>query len=233
MKKQRKEKLIVSACMIIVVCFVLMTSTYAWYVGSDPVAVENLDLALGSTGELKVEIGVEPSGSRMEMSKVDESKAIIDMGLTQLANIEEGKIGPGAFGEVHIYISSESAACTGYNISVTPKYQFVGKEDKAILKLVQEHIKFYAKKNGESYSEEIVYREEDAPMEGLAGELVEGEETDVVLYWYWPYEYTDVPDPSVISAKDIREYDLQDTMIGNSIESIGFTFEVEGNMDEN
>ncbi len=64
------------------------------------------------------------------------------------------------------------------------------------------------------------------------GEIASGEETEIVLYWYWPYEYDDVPDKTQILAQSEREYDLNDTVIGNYIESIGFTFVVEGNTDE-
>ncbi len=232
MKNQRKQKLIVSVCMIFVVCFVLITATYAWFTESNRASMNQLNLKVDGTGELKVEIAIEPSGTRMEMSKVDENKAIIDMGLGKLANIEENKLGPGAFGEVHIYISTDSTAYDGYTISVTPSYKLVGTSHGDVVKLAREHIKFYGTKTTDGYADEIPYREEDGEMIGLTGTLAEDGETEVILYWYWPYEYADVPDKSSISAKSTREYDLQDTMIGNYLESIGFTFEVEGNLNE-
>ena len=233
MKKQRKQKIIVSACMIVVVCFALTAATYAWFTESNRAAMNGLNLALDGTGELKVEIAVESSGGRMEMSQVDNSKAIIDMGLSDLANIEKNKLGPGAFGEVHFYITCDAASFDGYTISVTPTYKVVGGNSAEVIKLAREHIKFYGVKTKDSYSEEVPYRDADTAMVGLSGELLDEGETEVILYWYWPYEYQDVPAKSSISAKNTREYDLQDTTIGNYIESIGFTFEVEGNMNEN
>ena len=88
-------------------------------------------------------------------------------------------------------------------------------------------------KTENSYSNEVPYRDADTAMIGLEGELLADAETEVILYWYWPYEYAEVPNKSNISAKNTREYDLQDTMIGNYIESVGFIFEVEGNVNEN
>lgn len=233
MNRDRKQKLIVSASMIMVVCFVLITATYAWFTKSDKAAMNGLNLTLDGTGVLKVEIQVLPDGTRMEMEKVDESNAVIDMGLSDLANIETNKVGPGAFGEVHFYLTSSSTSYNGYTISVTPTYQMVGTGSSNVLQLAREHIKFYAVKNTNGYAQEIPYREADAEMIGLTGSLNADEETEVILYWYWPYEYAEVPNKSNISAKNTREYDLQDTMIGNYIESVGFIFEVEGNVNEN
>lgn len=233
MKKQRKQKIVVSACMIALLCFTLFTVTYAWFSESNRASMSGLNLATDGTGELKVEIAIEGGSGRMEMAQVDPGNAVIDMGLQELANIEKNKLGPGAFGEVHFYISSDAASFNGYTISVTPNYKVVGGNSAEVIKLAKEHIKFYGVKGDSSYSNEIPYREVDGAMVGLNGELDIETETEVILYWYWPYEYQDVPDKASISAKNTREYDLQDTMIGNYIESIGFTFEVEGNMNEN
>ncbi len=233
MNKQRKHKIIISACMTIVLCFALFTVTYAWFTESDRASMNGLNLATDGTGELKVEIAIEGGNGRMEMAQVDSSNAVIDMGLQDLANIEKNKLGPGAFGEVHFYITSDATSFDGYTISVTPNYKVVGGNGAEVIKLAKEHIKFYGVKTNNSYSGEIPYRTADGVMVGLNGKLDTENETEVILYWYWPYEYQDVPDKASISAKNTREYDIQDTMIGNYIESIGFTFEVEGNMNEN
>ena len=237
MKKLKKQKIVVLSCMTALTCFVLLTATYAWFTESDRASMNGLELSVGDTGELKVEIAVEDANGRMEMSQVDDNNAIIDMGLKDLVNIETNKVGPGAFGEVHFYITSDTTSFDGYTISVTPNFKVVGGNSAEVIKLAKEHIKFYGVKTNNTYSEEIPYREPDGAMIGIDGKLNMGNETEneteVILYWYWPYDYQDVPDKKSISAKDTREYDLHDTMIGNYIESIGFTFEVEGNMNEN
>lgn len=366
MKIRKKEKLVISICMILVVCFSLVTATYAWYAGTDPTILDGLNLSLDDKGDLKVEIALE-SGERMEMNLVDENGATIDMALSKLINIEENKLGPGAFGEVHIFISSRSATYTGYTIKISPNYDLIEDGDEEALTLAKEHICFYAAKTENGYEQLIPYNElisiqneledsenpdenidetvdeavdealdgeneptskeeedasdtqekkeeesthenvvavaisveegsdvldntlenssnevtensvednsvennsveftanalEDAvddtveneeeeeekepePLiktlatpvvtaDGITGTLASGEETEIILYWYWPYEYDDVPDKTQISAQNEREYDLQDTVIGNYIQSIGFTFVVEGNTDE-
>lgn len=233
MNKQRKQKILVLSCMTVLLCVTLFTATYAWFTESDRASMNGLNLATDGTGELKVEISIEGAGGRMEMAQVDANKAVIDMGLQDLANIEKNKLGPGAFGEVRFYITSDATSFDGYTISVTPNYKVVGGNSAEVIKLAKEHIKFYGVKTNDSYSGEIPYRTADGVMVGFDGKLNAEAETEVILYWYWPYEYQDVPDKTNISAKNTREYDLQDTMIGNYIESIGFTFEVEGNMNEN
>lgn len=232
MISDRKQKIVVSICMIVVLCLLTGTATYAWLTNlNNRVAANGIKLDTDGTGELKVEIAIEPNGDRIEMSRVNETNAVIDMGLTRLANIEDNKLGPGAFGEVHIYITSYATSFDSYVIGITPKYTVVGGDVNVVTQLAKEHIKFYSIKNSTGYAGEISYKEVGGAMVGLEGDLAEESETEVILYWYWPYEYEEVPDRSNISATNSREYDLQDTMIGNYIETIGFTFEVEGRMN--
>lgn len=288
MKIRKYEKLVISICMLLVVSFALVTATYAWYAGTDPTILDALNLTLDDKGDLKVEIVLE-SGERMDMSQVDASGASIDLALSKLINIEENKLGPGSFGEVHIFVSSRSATYTSYNIKIIPNCDLIEDGDEDALDLAKEHIRFYAAKTDAGYEQLIPYAEmvsglnlmpesgtkeenteeidaesvvamaisleesgelipqnEDETQEsliqtkavptvtaeGITGVITLGEETEIVLYWYWPYEYDDVPDKTQISAQNEREYDLNDTVIGNYIQSIGFTFVVEGNTDE-
>ena len=257
MKIRRLNKLVISICMLIAVSFALVTATYAWYAGTDPTILEALTLTADDKGDLKVEILLE-SGERMDMSQVDANGASIDLALSKLINIEENKLGPGAFGQVHIFISSRSATYTSYDIKIIPNCDLVENGDEEVLSLAKEHICFYAVKTEEGYEQLIPYaqmtatqdvleedttesdvvavaisvEEDELTADGITGTIEDGEETEVVLYWYWPYEYEDVPDKTKISATNEREYDLQDTVIGNYIQSIGFTFVVEGKTDE-
>lgn len=240
MKIRKYEKLVISICMLLIVSFALVTATYAWYAGTDPTILDALNLSMDDKGDLKVEIVLE-SGERMDMSQVDANGASIDLALSKLINIEENKLGPGAFGEVRIYISSRSATYTSYDIKIIPNCELIENGDEDALDLAKEHIRFYATKTDAGYEQLIPYAQivsganlmpESVAAEGITGAIVSGEETEVVLYWYWPYEYDDVPDKTQISAQNEREYDLNDTVIGNYIQKIGFTFVVEGNTDE-
>ena len=62
------------------------------------------------------------------------------------------------------------------------------------------------------------------------GELELNVEKEVIVYWYWPYEYGDVPgiDASSVNEDSIRKYDLEDTMMGNYLASFSLHFEVKG-----
>ena len=168
MKSERKQKIVSSICMILVICFVIGTATYAWFTKSNRAAANGLQLSSDATGELTVEIAVE-NGERMEMNRVDENNAVIDMGLTKLANIENNKLGPGALGEVHFFITSDATSFDSYVISVTPNYTIVGGNANEVVKLAKEHIKFYSVKTDTSYDGEIPYREAEDPRVQKAG----------------------------------------------------------------
>lgn len=97
MKQSKNMKIASLISMMVIVCVAVFSVTYAWFTESDRASMDGLELSTGGTGELKVEIAVEGGDGRLEMAKVDENSAVIDMGLQELANIENNKIGPGAF----------------------------------------------------------------------------------------------------------------------------------------
>ncbi len=156
MKIRKFEKLVISICMLIIVSFTLVTATYAWYAGTDPTILEALNLTLDDKGDLKAEIVLE-NGERMDVSQIDANGATIDLALSKLINIEENKLGPGAFGEVHIFISSRSATYTSYDIKIIPNCDLITNGDEDALELAKEHIRFYAAKTDAGYEKLIPY----------------------------------------------------------------------------
>lgn len=86
---------------------------------------------------------------------------------------------------------------------------------------------------------DYVYRD------GLTGNIQKGEEKYITLYWYWPYEFSDIPEclhsfePDSIFyseyekfagkslAWSIESYDWDDTYMGNFASDLKFHFDVE------
>lgn len=190
------------------------------------------------------------------LSKVgtgDNVKYTIDFNLVAQDNIEENTFAPGAYGKVEFKILSLTSLTNGYTIRITPSFKISDRydEDTAHLtsselrELVASHVKFYAVNDAGTYSEVIPYYDENTGNCYLTGDLEEGFLKDVVLYWYWPYEYVDIPDKDNPDSpvygdyekyrklgsleEQIEAYDWDDTYIGNYVEELTFRFDVDGN----
>ena len=152
------------------------------------------------------------------MNAINANSKVIDVDLADLTNIEEGKLGPGSYGTIKFKISTTSEEEMKYIIRITPSIEVVnGVVDKSdsenqiskelLLDLVQNHIKFYAIKNIEEseanstnvYQEVIPYYFEngtnitDIITTGLTDTVSSNGVEYVTIYWYWPYEYIDIP----------------------------------------
>ena len=68
------------------------------------------------------------------------------------------------------------------------------------------------------------------------GELVFNTEIKAEIYWVWNYEYSDIPGnenlPEEELQEKIREYDEEDTMLGNYIDHIWFDVYITGQTAE-
>ena len=242
--------------MTLVVIAIIGSATVAWFLKGSPASVKNMNLTMDDKGDLVVKVKVE-DGSYKNLSQIgtgDNVRYTIDLNIVEQDNIEKNMFAPGAYGKVDFKIKSNTSLVEGYTIRITPsievneKYVEDSLSEEELFELVKMHIKFYAVNDAGKYSKVIPYYDENAlniNESCLAGELSEGIEKDVSLYWYWPYEYTNVPDkdnpqsPVYAEYEKYREidsheeqieaYDWDDTYIGNYVESLNFHFDVEGN----
>ena len=215
------------------------------------------------------------------MNAINSNSKVIDVDLADLTNIEEGKLGPGSYGTIKFKISTTSEEEMKYIIRITPSIEVVDGvaeestdenqiSKKLLLDLVQSHIKFYAIKDTEKsenaptnvYQNVIPYYFEnetnitDIITTGLTDTVSSNGVEYVTIYWYWPYEYIDIPGygideynskiynpwkevensnvfqyegkySSELSLEDrIEAYDWDDTKIGNYVTALKFHFEV-------
>ncbi len=177
----------------------------------------------------------------------------IDMNIVAQDNIEENTLAPGAYGKVELKILSRTSLTKGYKIRITPYITINDSYDEntahltrdELFNLVKSHVKFYAVNENGHYSQVIPYYDENTEECYVTGDLEEDVMKSVELYWYWPYEYVNVPDKDNIDspvyddyekyrnlgsvAEQIEEYDWDDTYIGNYVEEFKFHFDVDGN----
>ena len=292
-----KQETVLTVIMITVTTLLIIGATVAWFVGRKPVTILNNYYQAGGIDGFDVKVAIVPDSEQsngvtdlnMEeiegvpyytMNEINANQKEIDIDLAKLSNIEEGKLGPGSYGNIRFKIQTITNSEMKYVIRITPNIKVaqgipetsndgsISKE--MLLDLVQNHIKFYAVKDENQvdpnniYSEVIPYYDEnqniDIIQSGFIGTVPENN-TDgtiqyVTIYWYWPYEYTDIPgydvedysstiyNPwnnanGVISYEGkysneeypeiesrIEAYDWDDTKIGNCVSSLQFHFEV-------
>lgn len=193
----------------------------------------------------------------------------------------KNQMAPGVYGEFHLYLTPLQKSINRYRITpqillnymdgsvdqinehgliVEPSIQ----RNKEVSHLVKGHILFYAGReqlsteNGNQYiyTNQIT---ETTPYIGelhYDNELQEGTESELVLYWYWPYEYDDIPgetktkigsddafynkenfydrdklqdmEQGVASYTQEQLYDYADTKIGTYISSLKMHLKVDG-----
>lgn len=263
MKRFINQETVMLITLSLVVLVVMFGATVSWFVGETPVAVENIELSAEDIEDFKVYVMTrqEPDGDYIELNKVgtgDNVNYEIDMNLVDQNNILKKTFAPGAYGKVNFKIVSQSSNEKKYKIRIVPAIKTadaIGNSTSAVdadtlLGLVKSHIKFYAVYDGAEYEDVIVYDNECANIRteefgGYTG-TVESNETEYMsLYWYWPYEYIDIPKCLEIDDTDgkfyeefekyhgksesecIEIYDWDDTYIGNYVENLIFHFDVE------
>ncbi len=255
-KKIFQEKIILSFVMCILLCIVLFSVTTAWYSANNTAVTHGMELAAGSIGGLKV--AIEPGGPDiMLLPEVNEEGIpVIPIKLTDLNNVKEQMIAPGAYGPMAFYITSLGETVTGYSIKVKLSYK---EEDEAedklsteerekIRELMEKHISVYtdmeivSSENGQGswgkFSHPLEYYTDAETDDGTAatGDLVYNTEIKAEIYWAWNYEYTDMPGsedlPEDILREKIREYDEEDTLLANYIDNIWFDVYITGQTAE-
>lgn len=248
-KRLFQEKIVLSYVMCLLLVAVLFSATTAWYSSSNAVSAHGMTVTTGETGGLKV--ALEQGGPDiMLLPEVNEKGIpVIPIKLTDLNNIKEEMIAPGAYGPMTFYITSLGETITRYSIKVKLSYkeeaeaenQLSPEQQEEIKDLMENHISVYT--DMETVSEEGRWGKFSNPLEyytdadasdGTAakGNLVFNTEVKAEIYWVWNYEYTDIPGNENLSGEErrekIREYDEEDTMLGNYIDNIWFDVYITG-----
>lgn len=247
-----QEKVILSAVMCILLAVVLVSATYGWYAVKNSTKAYGLELKTGGTGEIEVRVKPKKDGGVDIMSdeytpKGQNGIPIISINLKDFENIENGKIAPGAYGEMPFYITSLSENVRSYIIKVQMEYKPLEKANvteeqiEQIESMIDNHIMVYQEKVTSSegivsFEQPLTYYDKESDnVTAATGALKYKEEIPAILYWVWNYEVTDVPNYTGIdrfSGLDVqsavRKYDEEDTILGNCIDDIWFNVYIEG-----
>lgn len=251
-----QEKIILSFVMFLLLCVVLFSATTAWYSANNTAVMSGMEIGAGGIGGLKV--AIEPGGPDiMMLPEVNEDGIpVIPVKLTDLNNVKEQMIAPGSYGPMTFYITSLGETVTGYSIKVKLSYReeeeagdkLSPEQREKIKELMERHISVYTEmetvssENGQGrwgkFSDPLEYYMAADAEDGTAatGELVFNTEVKAEIYWVWNYEYSDIPGnenlPEEELQKKIREYDEEDTMLGNYIDHIWFDVYITGQTAE-
>lgn len=234
MKRIFKQEtvMLVSLCLVLLV--VMFGATVAWFEGITPASIKDMDIKADDLGDLYVWVKVDDENTASAGEIDDENyaplksvgtgdniKYSIDLDIAKQENIEDNTLAPGAYGTVKFKILSKTSRTTGYAISVTPSIELIdgyenigsGLTEEEFKKLVESHLKFYATYDDESkeYEDVIPYSDECLflynEFKGIKGDVNENEIKYVTLYWYWPYEFTDIPNSLDIYNEDSDFYE--------------------------
>ncbi len=105
---------------------------------------------------------------------------------------------------------------------------------KKLEELINDHISVYVVKEGNTFSDPLEYYTDEQAEDGTAatGPLEFQTEVMAEIYWVWNYEYSDIPGNEEATKAEIRQYDEEDTMLGNYIDNIWFNIYIEGHTDD-
>lgn len=213
--------MLVSMCLVLLL--VMFGATVAWFEGITPASIKNMKVESDDLGDLYVRVKTEEEDYVLlkDIGTGDNVQYSIDLDIAKLENIEDNTLAPGSYGTVKFEILSKTPRTTGYLISITPSIELVddyensgaGLTEDELKNLLETHLKFYTKfENNEygeaiSYSDECLFLNNSNEIKGLKGDLTVNKSEYVTLYWYWPYEYVDIPDSLDILNEDSDFYE--------------------------
>lgn len=223
----KKEDFVSTLVMTTVSILMLVGVTIAWYtaVYAHP-TVTGMNMEAAEVGGIKIAL---KSGGE-DIADLDEDKQYADIGLTELLNIVNGQMAPGAYGSVTFYVTSLNEDINACQItpSFVPEFEQDATQEK------KDHINSILDKHFDFYSDEDMTNlvDEENPMEvelewNTTGK---GIEKPVTIYWKWHYEYpfteTEKNEKTDEEKKVlIDQYDVEDTQIGTYLEKMSFHFD--------
>ena len=250
----KKEDFITTFVMLAVCTMMLVGVTIAWYTAvHDKPTVTSMEMEAEETGDIK--IALKAGGDDIEDLKMNDivGDEYVVIGLEKLTNIEDGKMAPGAFGEVKFWVTplkkdvekcqiipsvvlnledcmdEDSNAEEG---SADDESENNGSSDgeaeSDIEGLVNEHIAFFSDPSMTEKYRITEIKPAEYKLEWNQ-DKDNGSEKEITIYWQWYYEYPfnkNGDDALSVSAKEekIRQYDLEDTKIGNEVDKMSFHF---------
>lgn len=249
---------VMSYVMLVVTATCVITATVAWFTCSAYASVRNMEIKTGDTEVIKLAVKEGNEDVEVLRENGEDPRVSISMpvftGVTQV----DGDIpvfAPGTYGSFTIYVTPMKTNVTA--CKVLPSF-FGSKEDQSgltymtdnlsdeekevIEQLVKGHILLFTNYNETTGYSGLLTDTTPLTVElGWDKETNKGIEEAITIYWYWPYEYEDLPaeaqkldeaqllDPyrqAEDKYSDSRLYDFADTRIGTNVKNVKIHFEV-------
>ena len=227
----KKEDFVSTLVMTTVSILMLVGVTIAWYtaVYAHP-TVTGMNMEAAEKGSIKV--ALEQGGK--DILELEESKRYADIGLTELLNIVNGQMAPGAYGSVTFYVTSLDKSITSCQIvpSIMPGFETEATAEQRgeINEILEKHFDFYKTENMDMT--ELVDEENPILITFDTWDANAGvsEEEVITIYWKWHYEYpfTQAELEQMLDSEkeaSIYNYDMEDTKIGNYLDTMSYHFE--------
>ena len=247
---------VMSYVMLVVTATCVITATVAWFTFSISASVQNMEIKTGDSELIKV--AVEDDGEDVELLRARGETPVVAIEMPVFTNVVQSDnqvLAPGVHGTLSLYITAlkpDVKSC-----QILPSFfgsegdeegllytGDISDEEKAVIKqLVRGHILLFQDYDEESNEYSGLLTEEEPMTASLSWdkEKNKGTQEKVTIYWYWPYEYEDVPEEAKKLERemlfdpqkdlegtytDSRLYDYADTRIGSYVKSVKFHFEV-------
>lgn len=261
---------VMSYVMLVVTATCVITATVAWFTFSVSASVQNMEIQTGDAEVIRV--AVTKGGEDVDTIRAEGQEPEVAISMPVFANVTQSGedankkvLAPGTYGSFTIYVTPLKSDITACEIlpsffgsdgtEAGLKYinpDLTEQEKQTIAQLVKGHILLFAKcdETTKKYSKLLT---ETTPYKyDLSWDQANnvGVETPITIYWYWPYEYEDLPDEvetqlsnnddymffepdkiesaseNLSTSEKSRLYDFADTKIGTNVESVKFHFEV-------
>lgn len=258
---------VMSYVMLVVTATCVIAATVAWFTSHAAVSVNNMEIKTASTEVIRV--AVVAGGEDIDSIRAQGEAVEMSLKMPQFYNVSgqenEKVLAPGVYGTITLYVTAlkpEIGKCKvipsffGTNgekegltyVDVINELADVEAEKTLLKNLVQGHILFFetcTTENGVvTYSNQLTTESPIIRTLEWDDNAQAGIEEEVTIYWYWPYEYEDIPQEIKADIEDARElffepdkdetgnysdsklYDYADTRIGSYIENVKFHVEV-------
>lgn len=213
-KKLFKKKHVMSAVSAVTLLILIITASVAWFALQRSGVIEGIG---SKVSEWDFIVSLESMGEPLEH---DQSIDILANSI-KTNDIGKGKLAPGSYGSIDLYIRNSSEVASDFLLTIDNKNLVIDVDkinsdytSKELTNYLHSHLKFYA---DSSYTKEVNM---DNPVEG---ELVMGEEQKVTIYWVWHYdgEFLCTDDMTADEKKKIMDkYDEEDVIISEHREYI-------------
>lgn len=212
---------IMSYVMLVVILIALVAATVAWYQTSYATKLSDMQMTTANSDAIKVEIKqgqqANQTANFVTLMQGEEDSVLADIDMPVFDNVESyetvNKMAPGVYGELMIRLTALHRDMNHYRITPETVFHYVDdiaisdSKKEALEKLAKGHLLFFAKReeieaeadvNAYTHNKKYKFSEPIDAEHPMSGSLLwddatgEGKPEEIKVYWYWPYEFSNL-----------------------------------------